>query len=314
MQCFRLSRHSLAYLFSLCAILFLVGCVQYRGAFVSKNHVILAEQNPNSHFEQEVMIVRISQVLLVGKMSNEERASLHFERGVLYDSLGLWGLARYDFTQALALQPKMAAVYNYLGLYLLLEEDYDGALETFNAVFELDPSYDYTHLNRGLNFYYVGRYNLAEQDFLQFYQADTTDPYRVLWLYLNEQKLKPQEAHKNLVERAKGLSKDFWGTNIVQYYLGHISLEELQQRAGEFAGNSQQYAEILTETYFYLAKQKLNVGLVDEAAALFKLAMANQVYNFVEYRFASFELMKLKPAQTQQEKEVKSAVTKTENF
>lgn len=314
MQCFRLSHHYLAYLFGLCAVLFLAGCVQYRGAFVSKNHVILAEQNPNSHFEQEVMIVRISQVLLVGKMSNEERASLHFERGVLYDSLGLWGLARYDFTQALALQPKMAAVYNYLGLYLLLEEDYDGALETFNAVFELDPSYDYTHLNRGLNFYYVGRYNLAEQDFLQFYQTDTTDPYRVLWLYLNEQKLKPQEAHKNLVERSKGLSKDFWGTNIVQYYLGHISLEELQQRAGEFAENAQQYAEILTETYFYLAKQKLNVGLVDEAAALFKLAMANQVYNFVEYRFASFELMKLKPAQTEQEKEVKSTVTKTENF
>ncbi|EDJ88703.1 hypothetical protein CGSHi22121_06015 [Haemophilus influenzae 22.1-21] len=25
-------------------------------------------------------------------MSNEERASLHFERGVLYDSLGLWDL------------------------------------------------------------------------------------------------------------------------------------------------------------------------------------------------------------------------------
>ncbi len=28
--------------------------------------------------------------------------------------------------------------------------------------------------------------------------------------------------------------------------------------------------KIVTETYFYLAKQKLNVGLVDEAAALFK--------------------------------------------
>ena len=61
------------------------------------------------------MITRIGQVLLVGKMSNEERATLHFERGVLYDSLGLWGLARYDFTQALELQPKMASVYNYLG-------------------------------------------------------------------------------------------------------------------------------------------------------------------------------------------------------
>ena len=166
MRCFRLSRHFIVYLFSLCAILLLAGCVQSRGGFVSKNHVVLAEQNPNTHFEQEVMIVRLSQVLLVGKMSNEERASLHFERGVLYDSLGLWGLARYDFTQALTLQPKMASVYNYLGLYLLLEEDYDGALEAFNTVFELDSSYDYTHLNRGLNFYYVGRYHLAQQDFL----------------------------------------------------------------------------------------------------------------------------------------------------
>ena len=57
--------------------------------------------------------------------------------------------------------------YNYLGLYLLLEEDYDSALETFNAVFELDPSYDYTHLNRGLNFYYVERYNLAVRRFYE---------------------------------------------------------------------------------------------------------------------------------------------------
>ena len=39
------------------------------------------------------MITRIGQVLLVGKMSNEERATLHFERGVLYDSLGLWGVS-----------------------------------------------------------------------------------------------------------------------------------------------------------------------------------------------------------------------------
>lgn len=130
-------------------------------------------------------------------------------------------------------------------------------------------------------------------------------PYRVLWLYLNEQKLKPQEAYANLVERAKGLSKDFWGTNIVQYYLGNISVSDLQERATKFAENSQQYAEILTETYFYLAKQKLNLGQIDEAAALFKLAIANQVYNFVEYRFAVLELMKLKPAQTDDEKEEK---------
>ena len=272
----------------------LSGCVSLNNSFLSKNKVVLADQNPSQHFEQEVMIVRISQVLLVGKMSNEERASLHFERGVLYDSLGLWALARYDFTQALALQPKMAAVYNYLGLYLLLDEDYDGALEAFNTVFSLDPDYEYTFLNRALDFYYVGRYNLAEQDFLAFYQRNKSDPYRVLWLYLNELKFKPAEAQKNLAQRAVGLSQDYWGTYIVQYYLGKLSVQDLQAKAQQFATKTAtQYAEVLTETYFYLAKQKLNMGQIDEAETLFKLAVANQVYNFVEYRFAVFELAKL---------------------
>ena len=276
------------------SVFVLSGCVGLSNTFVSKNKVVLAEQNPSQHFEQEVMIVRISQVLLVGKMSNEERASLHFERGVLYDSLGLWALARYDFTQALALQPKMAAVYNYLGLYLLLDEDYDGALEAFNTVFSLDPDYEYTFLNRALDFYYVERYNLAEQDFLAFYQRNKSDPYRVLWLYLNELKFKPAEAQKNLAQRAVGLSQDYWGTYIVQYYLGKLSVQELQAKAQQFASKTAtQYAEILTETYFYLAKQKLNMGQIDEAETLFKLAVANQVYNFVEYRFAVFELSKL---------------------
>ena len=276
------------------SVFVLSGCVGLSNTFVSKNKVVLAEQNPSQHFEQEVMIVRISQVLLVGKMSNEERASLHFERGVLYDSLGLWALARYDFTQALALQPKMAAVYNYLGLYLLLDEDYDGALEAFNTVFSLDPDYEYTFLNRALDFYYVGRYNLAEQDFLAFYQRNKSDPYRVLWLYLNELKFKPAEAQKNLAQRAVGLSQDYWGTYIVQYYLGKLSAQELQAKAQQFATKTAtQYAEVLTETYFYLAKQKLNMGQIDEAETLFKLAVANQVYNFVEYRFAVFELSKL---------------------
>ena len=272
----------------------LSGCVSLNNSFLSKNKVVLADQNPSQHFEQEVMIVRISQVLLVGKMSNEERASLHFERGVLYDSLGLWALARYDFTQALALQPKMAAVYNYLGLYLLLDEDYDGALEAFNTVFSLDPDYEYTFLNRALDFYYVERYNLAEQDFLAFYQRNKSDPYRVLWLYLNELKFKPAEAQKNLAQRAVGLSQDYWGTYIVQYYLGKLSVQDLQAKAQQFATKTAtQYAEVLTETYFYLAKQKLNMGQIDEAETLFKLAVANQVYNFVEYRFAVFELSKL---------------------
>ncbi|HDR0633085.1 TPA: lipoprotein NlpI [Pasteurella multocida] len=273
----------------------LTACVNQEQVFLSKEKLMLAEQHPNDHLEHEVMVAQISELLLVKGLKKEERAILHFERGVLYDSLGLWALARYDFDQTLALYPKLAAAFNYLGLYLLLEEDYSASLDIFNVLFELDPQYEYAFLNRGLNFYYVGRYELAQRDFLQFYQADKSDPYRTLWLYLNELNHNPQDASKNLAQRAMGLSDEYWGTYLVQYYLGKLSVNALFAQAEEFAQTHRtKYAEILTETYFYLAKLKLNSGQINEAETLFKLAIANQVYNFVEYRFALFELLKLK--------------------
>lgn len=281
-------------------VFFLSACVNHEQVFIAEDKLLLAEQNPSNHLEHEIMVAKISQLLLVKGLKREERAILHFERGVLYDSLGLWGLARYDFDQALTLYPKLVAAFNYLGLYLLLEQEYSASLDVFNILFELDPNYEYAFLNRGLNFHYVARYELAQRDFLQFYQADKSDPYRTLWLYLNELKRNPQEAKQNLAQRAGLLSDEYWGTYLVQYYLGKLSVKELFIQAQQFAeANRAKYAEILTETYFYLAKLKLNSGQFNEAETLFKLALANQVYNFVEYRFAMFELLKLKQSSNQ---------------
>ncbi|VTU06261.1 lipoprotein NlpI [Actinobacillus indolicus] len=288
------------YLLNFLALLFLTGCVSRSSDIIAPEKLPLAELNPQLRFEQEVMVVRLTQVLQEAKLSQAERAELLFERGVIYDSLGLWSLARYDFTQAVEYNPKMAAAYNYLGLYLLLEDDYDSAIDAFNAVLELDPNYDYTRLNRGLAFYYSGRYSEAERDLQKFYEADKTDPYRALWLYFNELEIDSIDAKQKLVERSKSLSKDFWGTNIVSYFLGEFTLEQLRLKMNAQAeANTAAYAEILTETYFYLAKQTLKMNQVAEAVSFFRLAIANQVYNFVEYRFALFELAQLRAKQTQ---------------
>lgn len=288
------------YLLNFLALLFLTGCVSRSSDIIAPEKLPLAELNPQLRFEQEVMVVRLTQVLQEAKLSQAERAELLFERGVIYDSLGLWSLARYDFTQAVEYNPKMAAAYNYLGLYLLLEDDYDSAIDAFNAVLELDPNYDYTRLNRGLAFYYSGRYSEAERDLQKFYEADKTDPYRALWLYFNELEIDSIDAKQKLVERSKSLSKDFWGTNIVSYFLGEFTLEQLRLKMNAQAeANTATYAEILTETYFYLAKQTLKMNQVAEAVSFFRLAIANQVYNFVEYRFALFELAQLRAKQTQ---------------
>ncbi|WP_301098562.1 lipoprotein NlpI [Otariodibacter sp.] len=287
------------FLLNITVIFLLSACTNSLSDIINPTKLALAEVNPQLKFEQEAMVVRLNEVLNEAELNEQERAELMFERGVIYDSLGLWSLARYDFYSAIELNPKMAAAYNYLGLYLLLEGDYDSSIDAFNAVLELDPDYDYTRLNRGLAFYYSGRYSEAERDLSYFYQADKTDPYRVLWLYFNELEFKPLEAKSKLIDRAKGLSKDFWGTTIISYFLGDLNLKQLRLKINEQAEpNSAQYAEILTETYFYLAKQTLKIHQVEEAKNLFRLAIANQVYNFVEYRFALFELSQLREALT----------------
>lgn len=286
------------WLFNLVALLLLTGCVNRNTDLISPSRLPLSDVSPLVRFDQEAMLVRLNQVLQEAELRDLERAELHFERGVIYDSLGLWSLARNDFTLAVEYNPKMAAAYNYLGLYLLLDDDYDSSVDAFNAVLDLDKNYDYARLNRGLLFYYSGRYAQAQRDFEAFYVADKTDPYRVLWLYFNELELNPRTAKENLIARSAEISKEFWGNNIVDYILGKFTLEQLRYKMeAQAESNTAQYAEILTETYFYLAKQTLKMGQINEAKSFFRLAAANQVYNFVEYRFALFELAQLRATQ-----------------
>ena len=60
----------------------------------------------------------------------------------------------------------------------------------------------------------------------------------------------------------------------------------MQERATKFAENSQQYAEYQPETTLSNKTKKLNLGQIDEAAALFKLAIAVRYLTLFNYRFA----------------------------
>ncbi|MCX2959746.1 MAG: lipoprotein NlpI, partial [Serratia symbiotica] len=75
-----------------------------------------------------------------------------------------------DFSQALAIRPDMPEVFNYLGIYLTQASNVDAAYEAFDSVLELDPTYNYARLNRGIALYYGGRFSLAQDDLLAFYQ------------------------------------------------------------------------------------------------------------------------------------------------
>lgn len=71
---------------------------------------------------------------------------------------------------------------------------------------------------------------------------------------------------------------------------GNINEQTLMDRLKADATDNTSLAEHLSETNFYLGKYYLSLGDLDSATALFKLAVANNVHNFVEHRYALLEL------------------------
>lgn len=95
----------------------------------------------------------------------------------------------------------MHGVFNYLGIYLTQASNVAAAYKTFDSVLELDPTYNYARLNRGIASYYGDRFSLAQDDLLAFYQDDPSDPFRSLWLYLVEREIDPKRADIALKQR-----------------------------------------------------------------------------------------------------------------
>ncbi|NIA90752.1 lipoprotein NlpI [Rahnella aceris] len=265
--------------------LMLAGCSNHDWR---KNEVLAIPLQPT--LQQEVILARMEQILASRSLTDDERAQLLYERGVLYDSLGLRALARNDFSQALSIRPDMPEVFNYLGIYLTQAGNFDAAYEAFDSVLELDPTYNYARLNRGIALYYGGRFSLAQDDLQAFYRDDPNDPFRSLWLYLAEREINPKNADVALQQRYDKANRGQWGWNIVEFYLGKISESTLMERLKAEATDNTSLAEHLSETDFYLGKHYLSLGDKNSAAALFKLTVANNVHNFVEHRYALLEL------------------------
>ncbi|HGJ5883825.1 MULTISPECIES: lipoprotein NlpI [Arsenophonus] len=274
------------------AIVFIVGCSSENWR---KNEVFAVPLQPT--LQQEVILARMEQILASRSLSDDEYAQLLYERGVLYDSLGLRALARNDFTMALAIRPDIPEVFNFLGIYFTQAGNFDAAYEAFDSVLELDPTYNFARMNRGIALYYGGRYRLAQGDLLAYYRQDPNDPFRSLWLYLVEKEIKPKMAQANLLSRYNQAEKGQWGWNIVEFYLGKISEKTLMVRLKENSTDNTSLAEHLSETNFYLGKYYLSLGDNDNAIALFKLTVASNAHSFVEHRYALLELALLGQAQ-----------------
>lgn len=251
--------------------------------------LVFAEPLPVG-YQNEVMIARLSDLIYRADTTDDKRARMFFDRGVIYDSVGLRVLARFDFNQAIRLKPDFVEAYNLLGIQFLQVNEFTQAYDAFDSVLELDPTHEYALLNRGAALYYGDRIELAIDDLSNFYQQQTDDPYRIIWLYLAEYQHDPAKAQLNLAFRRANTSDNNWATQILQLFLNEISEQELITNITENVSSNRQLIDRLCEAYFYLGKYHLHRNQLSKAANYFKLALSTNVYEFVEHRYAKLEL------------------------
>ena len=283
-------------LLSICliaAVAMLSGCSSMNAQQVGMGSLLLAEPEP-INARSQMAIARYNHILNQAPLKNEERAELLFQRGMLYDSVGLAGLARYDYSQALELKPDMAEAYNSIGIHHIQQMDFSQAYEAFDSTLDINPEYDFAILNRGIALYYGGRPELAVNDIDAFYQIDRNDPYRVLWAFIVNSKVSKEDAQAQLVAARKELNNEQWATKIVEFYLGEATEADVIARLLEDVKSQKQLNDRLCEAYFYLGKFNSLNGNKVKASNYFKLALSTNVYEYVEHRYARLELSRLR--------------------
>jgi lipoprotein NlpI len=268
----------------------LQGCVStQQSTQLSMSQLIIAEPLA-INYKSEIALARLTEVIQRAEITDAQRAELYYDRGVIFDSVGLRALARLDFNRALRLKPDFVDAYNFLGIHYTQLQEFNQAYEAFDSAIDLAPNHEYAYLNRGIALYYGGRAELSIDDFSTFHQRKKNDPYRILWLYLAKYSSNNTDAKAALKNYSSLVDENIWAKKIIQMYLGELSQQQFVSKLSLGVNSSKALSERLCEAYFYLGKFNQLQGKNKTAANFFKLALSTNVYEFVEHRYAKLEL------------------------
>lgn len=248
-------------------------------------------------YQDEVKLLRLNQLIAEHDGDNKQKAMLFYERGIIYDRMGLGAHSRYDFTQALNNDPSFADAYNSYGVYLLLAQSYDEAFDAFDAAIELSDQIEYSYLHRAIGLYQVKRFQLASTDINHFYALDKNDPYRTLWRYIIDSQLDPVEAQKNIEAAYEARSDNRYAWSLVEVIAGRLDEQAFFQQVGSGVSSNKEMAQRLCEAYFYLGyRHKIN-GNLEQAIYYFRMTTTTNIHEFIEYKYALMELAAIQAEQ-----------------
>lgn len=103
-----------------------------------------------------------------------------------------------------------------------------------------------------------------------------------------------KEGNKKALEALKvnatALDESEWAYQLISLYTGDMSEHTFLSGISDGVRTDQEYAQRLCEAYFYLAKMHQGAGELYLASDYFRLALATNVHEFIEYKYARLEL------------------------
>jgi lipoprotein NlpI len=305
------------------AFLFLLVAISFSGCNSTTNKVF--DNSNKIHINPDYIIIEQPRVVkdqeiqellalnfVKGNLNRRQQVLLEYEKAVKNDMMGLDLIAKYILVNLIKFENEYAPAWNLYGNLLFKSGNYLEAYDAFDAAVDIDPNLVSTYLNRGIALYYGKRPSVAYDDIYKVYMNDRNDPYIMMWLYLVEQNIRPDEALKNLSERYRlVVSKDNnWAYKIIDVILGDLSEDEFWRTIFENnlleEGGEINKPERLCEAYFYLGKYHQITGEKEVAQDYFKLSLMTNVKYFIEYQSSTYEVNLYKKILNEEILEVKT--------
>ena len=305
------------------AFLFLLVAISFSGCNSTTNKVF--DNSNKIHINPDYIIIEQPRVVkdqeiqellalnfVKGNLNRRQQVLLEYEKAVKNDMRGLDLIAKYILVNLIKFENEYAPAWNLYGNLLFKSGNYLEAYDAFDAAVDIDPNLVSTYLNRGIALYYGKRPSVAYDDIYKVYMNDRNDPYIMMWLYLVEQNIRPDEALKNLSERYRlVVSKDNnWAYKIIDVILGDLSEDEFWRTIFENnlleEGGEINKPERLCEAYFYLGKYHQINGEKEVAQDYFKLSLMTNVKYFIEYQSSTYEVNLYKKILNEEILEVKT--------
>jgi lipoprotein NlpI len=217
------------------------------------------------------------------------RANSYKELAKTYIFAGQEAKAVETFDRAVNAFPNVGTFYALRASYYEHRDDKRASADLDKAI-ALDPVEVQALTQRGRRAFSNGNYTAAAGDWAQAWRGNRGDlgipeAYLPIWIYMLEARDDNSKATSGFTSRAKEIEAKVWPYPVASFYLGQVSVEELDAAA---ADNDQK-----CEANFYVGEWHLLKGDVASARKRFEQAFGGCPPNLLERDMADIEAKRL---------------------